>query len=43
MVNGDDYRFLRIRDAIASVNQRVNLIGVVVEFSVPKRSRGSGN
>lgn len=37
----DDYRFLQLVDAMASINQRVNLIGVVVETSIPKQSRGT--
>ena len=39
----DDYRFLQIVDAKASINQRVNLIGLVVETSIPKQSKGTGN
>ena len=30
----DDYRFLQIVDAMASINQVVNLIGLVVETSM---------
>lgn len=41
MVSRDDYKFLSIVDAVASINQKVNLIGVVVEFSIPKRSKGT--
>ncbi|XP_042483657.1 protection of telomeres protein 1c [Macadamia integrifolia] len=37
----DDYRFLKIRDATAAINQKVNLMGVVVEFSLPKKSKGT--
>lgn len=37
----DDYRFLKIADALVAVNQKVNLIGVIVEYSVPKRSKGT--
>ncbi|XP_043693881.1 protection of telomeres protein 1c [Telopea speciosissima] len=37
----DDYRFLKIRDVIGAINQKVNLMGVVVEFSIPKQSRGT--
>ncbi|KAL8536750.1 hypothetical protein ACS0TY_012066 [Phlomoides rotata] len=37
----DDYKFMDIVDAMACVNQRVNLIGVVVETGVPKRSKGT--
>lgn len=39
----DDYRFLQLVDAMASINQKVNLIGVVVETSIPKQSKGTGN
>lgn len=38
---GDDYRFLQLTDAIASINQKVNLIGVVIETSIPKQSKGT--
>ncbi|KAJ4972623.1 hypothetical protein NE237_005797 [Protea cynaroides] len=37
----DDYRFLKIKDAFAAINQKVNLIGVVVEFSIPKQTKGT--
>ncbi|GAB4842735.1 hypothetical protein Ancab_012710 [Ancistrocladus abbreviatus] len=37
----DDCRFLKIADALSAVNQRVNLIGVVAEYSIPKRSKGT--
>ncbi|VFQ80716.1 unnamed protein product [Cuscuta campestris] len=37
----DDYKFLQIADAIASINQRVNLIGVVTESGLPKQSKGT--
>ncbi|KAF8408656.1 hypothetical protein HHK36_004719 [Tetracentron sinense] len=43
MATRDDYTFLSIRDAMASLNQKVNLIGVVAEFGVPKQSKGTGN
>lgn len=38
----DDYRFMAIEDAMASLNQKVNIIGVVVEMGMPKRSKGTG-
>lgn len=38
-----NYKFMQIADAATCVNQRVNIIGVVVETSVPKRSQGTGN
>ncbi|KAM3361780.1 protection of telomeres protein 1b [Capsicum galapagoense] len=37
----DDYKFLQIVDARAAINQKVNLIGVVVETGLPKQSRGT--
>ncbi|KAG8651625.1 hypothetical protein MANES_06G005900v8 [Manihot esculenta] len=37
----DDYKFLQIRDAIASINQKVNLIGAIIEFGLPKKTRGT--
>ncbi|KAK9266176.1 hypothetical protein L1049_027241 [Liquidambar formosana] len=41
MEKEDDYKFLQIKDAIASVNQKVNLIGVVVDFGIPKKTKGT--
>ncbi|KAJ7970263.1 Protection of telomeres protein [Quillaja saponaria] len=41
MAATDDYKFLPIRDAITSINQKVNLIGVILEFGFPKRTRGT--
>ncbi|GLU12895.1 hypothetical protein SLE2022_295520 [Rubroshorea leprosula] len=41
MVRGDDYKFLKIRDAITSINQKVNLIGIILEFGSPQKSKGS--
>lgn len=37
----DDYKFLQIQDAIAAVNQKVNLIGVVIQFGATRRTKGS--
>ncbi|PON44707.1 Protection of telomeres protein [Parasponia andersonii] len=37
----DDYKFLEIRDAIASINQKVSLIGVIIECGFPKKTRGT--
>ncbi|KAI3747340.1 hypothetical protein L6452_09794 [Arctium lappa] len=37
----DDYKFLRIVDAIASINQKVNLFGVVIETGLPKQTKGT--
>ncbi|KAI3794629.1 hypothetical protein L1987_37262 [Smallanthus sonchifolius] len=36
----DDYKFLRIVDAMASINQKVNLIGVITEIGISKQSKG---
>lgn len=37
----DDYKFLPIADALVAINQRVNLIGIVIDTSIPKKSRGT--
>ncbi|XP_009800140.1 protection of telomeres protein 1b-like [Nicotiana tabacum] len=37
----DDYKFLQIVDARAALNQKVNLIGVVIETGLPKQSKGT--
>ncbi|CAL0312359.1 unnamed protein product [Lupinus luteus] len=37
----DDYKFLTIKDAYSSINQKVNLIGIILEFGFPKRTRGT--
>lgn len=42
MEERDDYKFLKLRDAIACLNQRVNLVGVVLELGLPKKSKGTG-
>ena len=42
MGGGDDYRFMALEDAMASLNQKVNIIGVVMEMGMPKRSKGTG-
>uniref|UniRef100_A0A6N2KJQ7 Telomeric single stranded DNA binding POT1/Cdc13 domain-containing protein n=1 Tax=Salix viminalis TaxID=40686 RepID=A0A6N2KJQ7_SALVM len=41
MEERDDYKFLKIKDAISAINQKVNLIGVVLEFGFPKTTRGT--
>lgn len=43
MAGGDDYRFMALEDAMASINQKVNVIGAVLELGMPKRSKGTGN
>ena len=42
MRNRDDYRFLKLSDAMSALNQRVNLIGIVAEYGTPTRSKGTG-
>ncbi|KAM4114457.1 hypothetical protein ACJW30_04G069300 [Castanea mollissima] len=39
----DDYKFLQIRDAVTSLNQKVNLIGVIFEIGFPKQTKGTVN
>ncbi|KAK4843424.1 hypothetical protein QYF36_007901 [Acer negundo] len=41
MEERDDYTFMTIKDATLAINQKVNLIGVVVEWGFPKQSKGS--
>ncbi|XP_021773842.1 protection of telomeres protein 1b-like [Chenopodium quinoa] len=41
MRNRDDYRFLRLADAMTALNQKVNLIGIIAEYGTPTRSRGT--
>lgn len=40
-IRDDDYNYMKIVDAMASINQRVNLIGIVTEASLPKHSNGT--
>lgn len=42
MMKRDDYKFLRLADAMTALNQRVNLIGIIVEYGAPTRSKGTG-
>ena len=42
MGSGDDYRSMALEDAMASLNQKVNIIGVVMEMGMPKQSNGTG-
>ena len=42
MGSGDDYKFMEIRDAIVAINMKVNLIGVIIEFGFPRRTKGTG-
>ncbi|GMY23977.1 protection of telomeres protein 1b-like isoform X1 [Fagus crenata] len=41
MGDSDDYKFLKITDAITSINQKVNLIGVIVEIGFPKQTKNT--
>lgn len=41
MRNTDDYRFLRLTDATTALNQKVNLIGIIVEYGTPTKSKGT--
>lgn len=38
----DHYKFLPIRDAMKAVNQKVSMMGIILEFGFPKRTRGTG-
>ncbi|XP_057783826.1 protection of telomeres protein 1b [Salvia miltiorrhiza] len=40
-MSADGYTFLQILDAVSCINQRVNLIGVATETSLPKRTKGT--
>ncbi|KAK7358122.1 hypothetical protein VNO77_00043 [Canavalia gladiata] len=37
----DDYRFLRLRDAPRCLNQKVNFIAIILEFGLPKKTKGT--
>ncbi|KAI5382458.1 hypothetical protein KIW84_070037, partial [Lathyrus oleraceus] len=39
--NRNDYKLLRLRDAHSCINQRVNIIAIVLEFGLPKTTRGT--
>lgn len=42
MVRGEDYKFLKIRDAFNCLNQRkVNLVGAILAFGLPRKTKGS--
>ncbi|XP_039069390.1 protection of telomeres protein 1a-like [Hibiscus syriacus] len=36
-----DYKFLKIKDAIACINQNINIIAVIVDLSPPQKTRGT--
>lgn len=38
----NNYEYLALRDAMISPNMKVNLLAVVVESGVPKKSKGTG-
>ncbi|KAM7267069.1 hypothetical protein ACFE04_009235 [Oxalis oulophora] len=38
---GDDYKFMKIRDGVVSVDQKVSFFGVVIEIGFPKKSKGT--
>ncbi|KAH9617352.1 hypothetical protein KSS87_006859 [Heliosperma pusillum] len=37
----DDYKILKLVDANDAVSQKINIIGVIVEYGTPSRSRGT--
>ncbi|KAF9615220.1 hypothetical protein IFM89_022482 [Coptis chinensis] len=37
----ENYLYLSINDAISCINQKVNMVGVVVEYGLPEKSRGT--
>ncbi|KAL5052377.1 hypothetical protein RYX36_033059 [Vicia faba] len=39
--NRNDYKLLRLRDAHSCINQRVNIIAIVLEFGLPRTTRGT--
>ncbi|XP_028792321.1 protection of telomeres protein 1a isoform X2 [Neltuma alba] len=41
METADHYKFLSIQDAMKCINQKVNITGIIVEFGLPKQSRGT--
>ncbi|XP_054821468.1 protection of telomeres protein 1b-like isoform X2 [Prosopis cineraria] len=41
MEAADRYKFLPIQVAVKCINQTVNITGIIAEFSLPKRSRGT--
>ncbi|XP_010274733.1 PREDICTED: protection of telomeres protein 1b-like [Nelumbo nucifera] len=41
MASRDEYKLLHIKDALTCINQRVNLVGAVFEFGVPRQSKGT--
>lgn len=42
MIRSDHYKFLPIRDAMKSVNQKVSMMAIILEFGLPKKTRGTG-
>ncbi|XP_077234684.1 protection of telomeres protein 1b-like [Tasmannia lanceolata] len=41
MAGRSDLVYLELRDAISCIEQKVNLIGIVIEVGIPKKSRGT--
>ncbi|KAL9659062.1 hypothetical protein QQ045_018628 [Rhodiola kirilowii] len=41
MEDEDDYKYLRIQDAISSIGQNVSLVGIVSDAGLPRPSRGT--
>ncbi|XP_058732413.1 protection of telomeres protein 1c [Vicia villosa] len=39
--NRNDYKLLRLRDAHSCINQRVSIIAIVLDFGLPKTTRGT--
>ncbi|WCJ42080.1 Nucleic acid-binding OB-fold-like protein [Euphorbia peplus] len=37
----DDYKYLKLKDALPCINQKVCIIGVIVEFKLPRKSKGT--
>ncbi|KAI4329990.1 hypothetical protein MLD38_028307 [Melastoma candidum] len=37
----EDYRFLKLNDAMACIGQKVNLVGVLLEFGFPHTTKGT--
>ncbi|MBA0563591.1 hypothetical protein Golob_008563 [Gossypium lobatum] len=36
-----DYQFLMLKDAITCINQKVNLFAVILDFTLPQRTKGT--
>ncbi|XP_050234894.1 protection of telomeres protein 1b [Mercurialis annua] len=40
-MEGEDYKYHRIQDALTSINQKVSLFGSVIEIGLPRKTRGT--